>query len=170
MSRCAKQNVAPMPMPTGIQRIKQASALSLYSKGVKFAKQRRWDDAINMYHSALALQRKIFGLDHPITARTLNELGVVLVLKGDDAAAVKAFEEALYIRELNLGSGHKDTAETLTNLFMVIRRIGEHKFTEIKSASGSVTIRSKRTAKSSFQMSFANVVNLVSMQKMDTSK
>ncbi len=54
--------------------------------------------------------------DHPRVAQTLNDLGVLLRMKGDVPRSVGMLEEALVLRQRTLGRNHADVAVTLSEL------------------------------------------------------
>jgi hypothetical protein len=53
---------------------------------------------------ALAIREKVLGPEHPGTAESLNDLGVLLKAQGELAAVRRLDERALAIREKVLGS------------------------------------------------------------------
>ena len=69
-----------------------------------------------LYEQALAIRERALGREHPVTARTLNGLAMLLQVQGDYAAAKPLYERALAIFERALGQEHPDTAKTLNNL------------------------------------------------------
>jgi eukaryotic-like serine/threonine-protein kinase len=74
------------------------------------------DKAQPILERALALGRGIPGPEHPRVAQTLNDLGVLLRMKGDNAGSVAMLEEALAMRRRLLGERHQDVAVTLSEL------------------------------------------------------
>jgi tetratricopeptide (TPR) repeat protein len=74
---------------------------------------------------ALAMDEKALGFDHPDTARSLNNLGFLLLAQGDHARARPYYERALAIRERALGAGHIDTARSLNNLGALLEKRGD---------------------------------------------
>jgi CHAT domain-containing protein/tetratricopeptide (TPR) repeat protein len=65
------------------------------------------------------------GAEHPVTARSLDQLGFLLAAEGDHDAARSAYERALAIREASLGPEHPDTAMTLDGLGRVLEALGD---------------------------------------------
>jgi tetratricopeptide (TPR) repeat protein len=65
---------------------------------------------------ALAIRERLLGPDHPDTATSLNDLGIVLRARGAYAEARLLFDRALAIRENRLGSKHPHTARSLNEL------------------------------------------------------
>lgn len=78
-----------------------------------------------MYRRALAIQERALGPDHPSTANTLNNLGVMLSLRGDFAQAEKMHRAALATMEKVYGEQHPDTAAVLTALSYSLDRQGK---------------------------------------------
>lgn len=93
-----------------------AAADLAYSKAINATYDKQWSTALDLFNSALIIQRKAYGMDHPLTARTLNEIGLVLHRMGELFAALTAFEEALFIRQETLGAGHPDVVEITNNM------------------------------------------------------
>jgi Tetratricopeptide repeat len=58
----------------------------------------------------------VLGLDHPLTATSLNDLAAVLRDQRDPAAAHPLFGRALAIRKRVLGPNHPDTVATRRDL------------------------------------------------------
>jgi len=73
---------------------------------------------------ALAIREKALGPDHPDTATSLNNLGVLLRAMGNLAEARPYYERALAINEKALGPDHPDTATSLNNLGYLLQAMG----------------------------------------------
>lgn len=69
---------------------------------------------------ALAIRERVLAPDHPDTAQSLNDLGILLNDLGHLAAARPLMERALTIRERNLGPNHAEVAENLNNLAVLL--------------------------------------------------
>ena len=96
---------------------------------------RRWDSITSLccfgrraislargrFDRALAIREKLLGPDHPDTAASLDNLGMLLQAEGDFAGARPLVERALAIRERSLGPEHPDTAASLDNLGMLLQ-------------------------------------------------
>ena len=78
-----------------------------------------------LFELALAIREKALGPEHPLTATTLDNLGVLLKDQGDLAGARSLNERALAIREKALGPEHRSTATSLNNLARVLRAQGD---------------------------------------------
>ena len=83
-----------------------------------------YDKALPLLEQALASDNAAFGSEHPETAQTLLDLGVVLADKGDYASAAQRLEQALAMRRRLLGNDHADVAVTLSELGRVYQDIG----------------------------------------------
>jgi len=66
--------------------------------------------AAPLYAHALEIWRRIYGLDHPITAIGLSNVAVNLERRGRAAEAQPLFEQTLAIRVARLHKGHPDIA------------------------------------------------------------
>jgi tetratricopeptide (TPR) repeat protein len=74
---------------------------------------------------ALAIREKLLGPDHPDTALSLNNLGVLLQVQGDFPGARRCYESALAIHEKALGPDHPETANNLSNLGGLLKVQGD---------------------------------------------
>lgn len=91
------------------------------------------DGAIEDFRALVALQARIQGTGHPVTARTRNQLANALAdrgLAGDTAAMTEARHEhqlALTALEAALGPRHPDVGTTLSALALVHTELGDHR-------------------------------------------
>ena len=69
---------------------------------------------------SLAISEQVLGEQHPDTATSLNNLGMLLQAMGDYAGARPYLERSLAISEQVLGAQHPDTATSLNNLGMLL--------------------------------------------------
>lgn len=74
---------------------------------------------------AVAIDERDLGTEHPQTAASMNDLGMILRDRGELDAARPYLERALAIRERVLGSDHPETAASLNNLAMLLADQGE---------------------------------------------
>jgi tetratricopeptide (TPR) repeat protein len=82
-------------------------------------------DGAHTYHQrALSIRQAVLGVDHPVTARSLTQIGKVLLYVGDMTPARPYLEQALEIQLLKLGD-HDDTATTLNHLGFLLQRQGQ---------------------------------------------
>lgn len=82
-------------------------------------------DVEAMYRRALAIQERALGRAHPATANSLNNLAVLLGLRGDFSQAELLHRDALASMEKVFGEQHPDTAAILTALSLVLDRQGK---------------------------------------------
>ena len=76
----------------------------------------KFDEAVPLYHRALAIREQVLGPEHPNTATSLNNLAVLYDTQGLYAQAEPLYQRALAIREQVLGPEHPHTASSLNNL------------------------------------------------------
>jgi len=70
---------------------------------------------------ALAIQEKALGPDHADVSPSLNNLAILLYLRGDYAGAKPLYERALAIDEKALGPNHADIVPSLNNLAVLLQ-------------------------------------------------
>ena len=68
------------------------------------------------FERTLAIREQVLGSDHPSTAISLNNLGLVLRDQGDLAGACAYLGRALNILQARLGDHHPDTMRVRANL------------------------------------------------------
>ena len=73
-----------------------------------------------LHERDLAIRERVLGADHPDTATSLTNLGLLLRAQGDLEAARPLLERALAIRERVLGPNHADTAASLSSLGVLL--------------------------------------------------
>ena len=78
-----------------------------------------------MRRRALGIQERTLGRDNPVTATTINNLGVMLSLRGDYAQAEEMHRAALGTMQKVLGEQHPETAGTLSALSFALDRQGK---------------------------------------------
>lgn len=96
-----------------------------------------------MYRRAATIQERTLGRENPATANTLNNIGVLLSLRGDFAQAEGMHRGALQTMEKVFGEQHPDTASVLTSLALALDRQG--KVVEAEQAYARAVEISKRT-------------------------
>ncbi len=102
----------------------QDEATELYDGG-------RPEEALPLAERALEIRETVYGRGHPLTASTLNTMGLILQSLGDFEGARPYQERALAILERALGAEHSLTAVALHNLGALLRAMGD------PSAAGS---------------------------------
>jgi serine/threonine protein kinase/Tfp pilus assembly protein PilF len=97
----------------------------LTSIGRVYARLELTDKAQPLLERALALGRGAGAPEHARVAQTLNDLGVLLRMKGNNAASVKMLEEAVAMRRRVLGPQHKDLAVSVSELGRSYNHLGD---------------------------------------------
>ena len=77
-------------------------------------------EALALYNRALIMQREALGKNHVMVARTLHDIGLCLTALDQSFPALTALEEALWIRQEQLGPGDPAVAETTTALWKLL--------------------------------------------------
>jgi len=72
--------------------------------------------AIAYYEQALAIDRKVFGEEHPNVAIRLNNLGMALAAIGETACGRACLQQAHALWLKFYGTAHPDTQTALENL------------------------------------------------------
>ncbi len=86
----------------------------------------RFGEAETALNRALGIQNNSLGTNHPATASTLNNLGVLLEEQGRYEKAQSLLGRALAVREKMLGSDHPETVATLITLAKLYKNIGRN--------------------------------------------
>jgi tetratricopeptide (TPR) repeat protein len=84
-----------------------------------------YSQAASLFKDALAVREKLFGPEHAVTAKSFNDLGLLLQHQGDFAGARTLHERALSINEKTYGFEHPDTAISYCNLAQALQRQGD---------------------------------------------
>ncbi len=79
-----------------------------------------------LYQGALKIREKVFGPEHPETAKSLNNLAAHYDETGDYAKAEPLYQRALKIREKAFGPEHPETAIILNNLANLYDDMGDY--------------------------------------------
>ena len=99
---------------------KNIDGASLFRRGKRKATKGNFVQAVALFNFALAWQREELGENHLQCGTTLNEIGLCWMILGERYSALTALEEALYIRQLCLGVGAMEVAETTHNIWMIL--------------------------------------------------
>ena len=86
------------------------------------ATQGKLDEAEPLYKEALAIDKKVFGDEHPNVAGDLNNLAVLLYHQQKYNEAKTYMEQALNIRAKVLGPDHPDTKAAEGTLEVIKKR------------------------------------------------
>jgi serine/threonine protein kinase/tetratricopeptide (TPR) repeat protein len=85
-----------------------------------------FEEAVQLFESALEIREKTLGPDHLDVAMSLNSLGQILTVGGDYARARQLHERALRIQERELSPDHPDVATSLTGVAEAAWREGDY--------------------------------------------
>lgn len=117
-------------------------ARTLNGLGLALLAQGRAESAEPLVREALAIDRASAG--NPLElAQSLNDLGRVLMERGDHAGAEQAFREAVAWRQGQLGEGHPEVDNAVSNLAGALAARGEHG--EAARLLAGVVARKRRT-------------------------
>jgi CHAT domain-containing protein len=93
----------------------------------KLYQQGRYREAIPIAEKVLTIKEKVLGPEHPNTATSLNDLGLLYGRSmGAYDRAEPLLRRSLAIREKVLGPGHPDTASSLNNLAVLYTSLGRN--------------------------------------------
>jgi eukaryotic-like serine/threonine-protein kinase len=108
---------------------------------------RRNDEAGPIYEEALALRRKAFGDDHPMTSQSHNNYAVFLRAVGRVEESLPHQQRALAINVARFGENHREVGIGYTNLASAFRGLGRHAEAEAayQSALKSIQLASGPT-------------------------
>jgi|GEM_PF-1766048 len=103
---------------------KYAKLLFIYGDFLmKFAK---YDKAEQVYLNLIPICERLYGIEHPNTASSYNNIGNVYSDKGDYDSALDFYNKALQIRKKVLGLEHLDTAMSYNNIGSVYSDKGDY--------------------------------------------
>ena len=74
----------------------------------------------------LAVCERVFGPEHPVTALSLNNLGLVCQYLGNHVKAEQLLQRSLTVYEKTLGAWHSETATALNNLALAYQIRGNY--------------------------------------------
>lgn len=103
----------------------EATGRLLNQAGSYLEKRARFPEAQLALERALVLAESFYGLDDPIVAGRVSNLGGVLRAQGDLAGAQAHFERAVKIAETAQGQEHPSLAKFLNNLGLALRDQGD---------------------------------------------
>jgi len=89
-----------------------------------------YDAAEALYRDALEIQKSELGEGHGDVGRTLNDLGVILVLQGKSADAEPLYRRSLRIQRREFGPNHLETLQTLSNIGSMYWEMGNYEAAE----------------------------------------
>ncbi len=108
-----------------------AEAARLLQQAGSYLRHRaQYMEAEPLMKGALAIYERVRGPDHPGTAMTLHNLGLLYDNQGQYEQAEPLYWRALTIREKALGPNHPSTASTLNNLGLLYKNQGKYEQAE----------------------------------------
>lgn len=111
----------PASPPTAVE----AEIATLKQQVEELCKSGKVREAIPVAERVLALREKALGPEHPDTARSLYNLGLLYQAVGSPDRAETFYQRSLHIREKVLGLEHADTAASLLGLAQVVDQRGD---------------------------------------------
>lgn len=103
------------------------NTVKLYNNmGVLFRNKGMYSQALIYYHNALAILKKVFGMDYSDIATTYNNIATVHYAQGDFNKALMYYQKALIIQEKEHETDHPDTAMTYNNLASLYVSLGDY--------------------------------------------
>ncbi len=87
----------------------------------------KYHEAIDYFDKALAVDLKVYGPEHPNSARDWNNLGAAWNALGEYQKAIDYYEKALAVRLMVFGPEHPDTATSWNDLGLAWGSLGEYK-------------------------------------------
>ncbi len=85
-----------------------------------------YHDAEEIYLRQIVLAEELYGLEHPSTATSYNNIGLVYDNQGDYGKALEYYLKALAIHEKTLGREHPSTATSYNNIGLVYGNQGDY--------------------------------------------
>ena len=85
----------------------------------------RYDKALEVYNRLIELEES-YGKEHPDTAMSYNNIGIVYSDRSDYDKALEYYKLALEIQEKVLGKEHPDTARSYGNIGLVYKNRGDY--------------------------------------------
>jgi len=105
----------------------QKTVARLYNQGgCGFCNLGHYSRALEWYGKALTITEKVFGLEHPNTSATYNNIAFVYGKQGDYDKALEWYQKAIAIREKVLGEEHPDTSQSYNNIATVYDNQGNY--------------------------------------------
>ena len=86
----------------------------------------KYDEALNYKRELLGIREKVLGTEHPDTATSYNNIGMIYSHMGDYERALEYYQKALEIREAVLGTEHPDTAASYNNIGLLYLYMGDY--------------------------------------------
>ncbi|MBM7845933.1 tetratricopeptide repeat protein [Herpetosiphon giganteus] len=109
-----------------LDRDDEHAAMLATSLGICEQLQGAYHKAQVLFERTLAINERVFGVEHPETANSLNNLAEIFVYQGKYAEAQPLHERALFIREKVFGFLHDLTSQSYNNLAMISLKRGQY--------------------------------------------
>jgi tetratricopeptide (TPR) repeat protein len=100
-------------------------AQQLSSQSEQLLEGGRQEDALTRVREALDIRLEILGPEDPLTAESLNDLGVLRLGLGAPGDARPHLEQALAMRKRTLGDSHHQTATSHSNVASLLYTTGD---------------------------------------------
>lgn len=101
-------------------------ALTLSILGETFYELAQYERALQVHFHTLHIDSTTYGYNHPNVARNFNNIGTVLLAKGDHRGALSMFQNGLKIDESHFGRDHPVVATRLNNIATVYEFNGDY--------------------------------------------
>lgn len=84
-----------------------------------------YEKALEYYMKALAIREKVLGREHPDTATTYNNIGVLYYYMQDYVEAKQYLQKAYFILAKIFGNEHPYTKKSNESVEIVMKKLGE---------------------------------------------
>lgn len=124
---CIYQQAYDMAQEVDYEETKYADLISKYAQFLRdYAK---YDKALTFEEELLGIRKKMFGEQHPDTAKSFNNIGELYHYKADYARALEYYQKALEILKLIFCEQYpnSDTATCYNNIGLLYQNLGDNK-------------------------------------------
>ncbi|MBI4746970.1 MAG: tetratricopeptide repeat protein [Acidobacteria bacterium] len=122
-----KYELKPEAIKTATEQDRaQLEIEKLLTTGEQLYRSGKYDQALTFAQQARTKSESMFGLEHPLTATSLNLLGALYKKKNNYDQAEKLYLQCLAIQEKIFGPEHLKTADVLNNLSLLYLEKGEY--------------------------------------------
>ncbi|KAF2152460.1 TPR-like protein [Myriangium duriaei CBS 260.36] len=88
--------------------------ITMNSLGLIYRSQKRWEEAEVLQLRAWEGFKKVFGIEHPTALATMHDVACLRSAQGRGDEAIALMEECVQLRDKVLGSGHSETADSIS--------------------------------------------------------
>ena len=99
----------------------------LFEYAAFLRKYAKYNKAVEIYNRVITLRERLYGTEHPDTAYSYNNIGIVYKDLSEYEKALEYHLKALKIKEKVLGTEHPDTAKSYNNIGNVYGSLRENK-------------------------------------------